>query len=114
MPKEMLNRRTAKIFAGLLSAYVVLSVPAWVGPAFLEGISSYIYITPILAIYLFHTLGVPGLLEHNGACGWGLCSPTAFGWAFLIVFWAGLAWFVAWGVARLTLRRRDAKLPRIS
>src|SRR2546422_10501598 len=100
----MLSRRTVSILAGLLSAYVVLSLPAWVGPAFLEEISSDIYLTPILAIYRFHALGVPGLLEHGGACGWGWCSPTASGWAFLIVFWVGVAWCVAWGVARLTLR----------
>jgi hypothetical protein len=102
----MVNPRTIKIFAGLLGAYAVLSLPAWVGPAFLEGMSSYIYIAPILAVYLFHALGVPGLLEHNGACGWGVCSPTVWGWAFLVVFWIFVAWLVARVIARLTLRSR--------
>jgi hypothetical protein len=99
----MLNRRTVKIFTGLWAAYALLSLPAWVGPAFLQEISGDIYLTPIFAIYIFHRLGLPGLLEHGGACGWSLCAPTAAGWAFLILFWAGVAWCVAWGLARLTL-----------
>jgi hypothetical protein len=96
--------RTAKVFVALVSTYVLLSLPAWFGPTFLEGISSVIYMTPILAVYLLHTLGVPGLLEHNGHCGWGLCSPTIFGWTFLAVFWVCVLWFLAWGIARVTLR----------
>jgi hypothetical protein len=59
----------------------------------------------LLSIYLFHHLGVPGLLEHKGQCGWGMCSPTAFGWTFLLVFWIGVAWLAAWGLACLTARR---------
>jgi len=65
----MLNRRTVKIFIGLWVAYALLSLPAWVGPAFLQEISSAIYLTPIWAIYIFHRLGVPGLLEHGGVKG---------------------------------------------
>jgi len=102
----MLNRRTVKIFTGLWAAYALLSLPAWVGPAFLQELSSDIYLTPIWAVYIFHYLGVAGLVEHGGACGWSLCAPTAAGWAFLIVFWVGVACCVAWGLARLTLRSR--------
>jgi hypothetical protein len=60
----------------------------------------------LLSIYLFHTLGIPGLLQQGGACGWGWCSPTTWGWAFLAFFWLGVAWVVAWALARLTARRR--------
>src|SRR5688500_15662905 len=98
----MLTLRTAKIFVGIWIAYALLSLPAWFGPAFLEGISSVIYFTPILTIYLFHWLGIPGLLQHNGHCGWGLCAPTVTGWVVLILFWVGVVWLVAWGIARLT------------
>ena len=111
----MLNRRTVKIFTGLWVAYALLSLPAWVGPAFLQEISSHIYLTPIWAVHIFHYLGVPGLLEHAGGCGWSLCSPTASGWAFLIVFWAGVAWCVAGRLARLTpgsRARADIAPPR--
>jgi hypothetical protein len=41
----------------------------------------------------------PSYLEELGG------YPTAFGWAFLIAFWLGVAWLAAWGVARVTARR---------
>ena len=102
-----MNRRPVRIFCGIFSAYAVLSLPAWFGPAFLEGISSYIYMTPILAVYLFHWLGIPGLLQHGGHCGWGLCAPTITGWVVLVMFWIGVVWLVALGIAHLTLRPRN-------
>jgi hypothetical protein len=102
----MLNPRTLKILAALVCTFGVLALPAYVGPAFLEPVAGYVVLPPLLSVYLFHKLGVPGLLEHNGACGWGMCAPTAFGWAFLVVFWLGFAWLVAWGLALLTSRRR--------
>jgi hypothetical protein len=43
----------------------------------LKTLASYLVMLPLLSIYLFHTLGIPGLLQHAGACGWGMCSPTA-------------------------------------
>lgn len=103
----MLQPRTLRILAALLGGYALLVVPAYVGPSHLERISSYFVIVPFLSIYVFHKLGVPGLLEHGGACGWGWCSPTAFGWAFLALFWVGVAWLVAWGLARLTARTKE-------
>lgn len=101
----MLRPRTLKILAVLLTAYALLAAPAYVGPSYLEALGSYLVMPPLLSIYLFHHLGVPGLLEHKGQCGWGMCAPTAFGWAFLIAFWLGIAWLAAWGLARLTSRR---------
>jgi hypothetical protein len=98
--------RTARIFAGLLVGYALLVIPAYCGPSYLQGIGNYLVIVPFLSPYVFHQLGIPGLLEHNGACGWGICSPTALGWAFLIVFWLGVMWLLAWGLARLTARSR--------
>ena len=72
----------------------------------LEEMSAYLVMLPFLSIYLFHELGIPGLLQHGGRCGWGWCSPTAWGWVFLALFWLGVAWVLAWGLARLTARRR--------
>jgi len=93
--------RTLRILAALLFGYVLLVLPAYVGPAFLEELSGYFVLVPLLSIYVFHKLGVPGLLEHGGACGWGWCSPTVFGWIFLTLFWIGMAWLAAAGLARL-------------
>jgi hypothetical protein len=102
----MLSARTLKTLAILLAGYVLLALPAYWGPSALEEMSSYLVMPPVLSIYLFHTLGIPGLLQHGGACGWGWCSPTTWGWAFLAFFWLGVAWVVAWALARLTARRR--------
>ena len=101
----MLRPRTLKILAVLLTAYALLVAPAYLGPSYLEELGSYLVTPPLLSIHLFHRLGVPGLLEHNGACGWGMCAPTAFGWTFLMVFWVGVAWLIAWGLARVTAGR---------
>lgn len=83
----MLEPPTLKILAVLVIVCTVLSLPAYVGPSFLEEPSSYFVIVPLLSIYWFHHVGIPGLLQHGGACGWGLCSPTIFGWSFLAAFW---------------------------
>lgn len=101
----MLKRRTLKAFGLLLAAVVLLGLPAFVGPRFLEPISAYVIVVPFMSVYVFHKLGIPGLLEHDGKCGWGLCEPTPFGWGFLVAFWLLALWLVAWGLARLT--RRD-------
>lgn len=112
----MLLPRTFKILAAILIGYALLAIPAYWGPSSLESMSSHLVMVPFLSIHVFHQLGIPGLLEHGGACGWGWCSPTAFGWAFLAMFWIGLAWLVAWGLARLiafgsgrTRKRRAAQ-----
>jgi uncharacterized membrane protein (DUF2068 family) len=97
-------RRTLKFLAGLLAAYALIVILAFWGPSSLQEFTSYFVLVPFLSIYLFHRLGIPGLLEHNGACGWGWCSPTAFGWLLLAVFWFAVAWAIAWALARLTAR----------
>jgi hypothetical protein len=96
--------RTLKILGLLLAAYAALVLAGLLGPP-LESLSGQLLLVPFLSIYLFHRLGVPGLLEHDGYCGWGWCSPTPFGWTFLALFWAAVAWLVAWGIARLTTGR---------
>jgi hypothetical protein len=102
----MLRPRTLKILATLLIGHAMLVIPAYLGPSYLEEMSSYVVIVTFLSIYVFHKLGIPGLLEHNGACGWGWCSPTTFGWIFLGVFWVAVAWIIAWGLTRLTERSK--------
>jgi hypothetical protein len=101
-----MSARIVPAFAILVAAYIALALPAYVGPAFLEEFSSYLVLFTILSLYIPHRLGVPGLLEHNGACGWGWCAPTVFGWIFLALFWLGVAWLLAWGIASLIARLR--------
>lgn len=101
--------RTIRIFAVLVASYALLSLPAWLGPESLQGISMVIYITPILAVYLFHHFGIPGLLQHGGACGWGWCSPTVLGWTVLVLFWIVVVWLAAWGIGWLVARWRTRR-----
>ena len=97
----MLQDRTLKILAVLLAAYFALVLPAYFGAEFLAERTFYLVLVPYASLHVFNRLGVHGLLEHDGFCGWGWCSPTAFGWIFLTVFWIGLAWLAAWAIAKI-------------
>lgn len=101
----MFEPRTLKIFALMVGAFVLLCIPAYAGPRFLEEASAMVVMVPALSIYLFHALGIPGLLEHQGRCGWGLCNPTPFGFVFLAAFWLLGFWLLARGLAYLLARR---------
>jgi len=102
----MLERRTLAILGALVAAYFLLALPAYVGPLALREYGAVVVMPVILSLYLFHRLGVPGLLENDGLCGWGWCGPTAFGLVFLALFWLAVAWLAAWGFARLLARWR--------
>jgi hypothetical protein len=93
-------KRTAKVFAALLAGYLVLASTAYWAPELIAQASVWLVMVPLFSIYGFHALGIPGLLEHGGRCGWGWCSPTSLGWAFLAAFWLGLFWAAAWAIAR--------------
>ena len=102
----MLERRTFTVLAALIAAYFLLAAPAYVGPAALSEYSALIVMPLILSLYGFDHLGMPGLLENDGLCGWGWCGPTAFGLLFLLVFWLAVAWLAAWLLARVLARRQ--------
>jgi hypothetical protein len=105
----MFQPRSLKFFAAIIAIFLLLSLPALVWPDYLDSPAGLIVAVPFLSIYLFHKIGIPGLLEHNGACGWGWCAPTLFGWIFLCAFWLLIVWLVAWGLSSLT---RDSSGPR--
>jgi len=102
----MLERRTLAILGALVAAYFLLAAQAYVGPMALREYGAVVVMPVILSLYLFHRLGVPGLLENDGLCGWGWCGPTAFGLVFVALFWLAVAWLAAWGFARLIARWR--------
>jgi hypothetical protein len=95
-------KSTRTFFVGLVVAYALLVAVTYQAPSDIAEMTSYSVIAPLLSIYAFHRFGVPGLLQHNGLCGWSWCEPTAFGWVFLGIFWTGVLWLVAVGLARLT------------
>ena len=101
----MFAPRTLKILAGILVVYALLVVEAYWGPPFfLQEPAGYLVLATILAVHFFHSLGIPGLLEQGGACGWFPCGPTPLGWMFLVVFWLAAFWLIAWAAARLSFR----------
>lgn len=102
----MLERRTFTILGALVAAYFLIASPAYLGPAALSEYSAVIVMPVILSLYLVDRLGMPGLLENDGLCGWGWCGPTAFGVLFLAVFWLAVAWLAAWALARALARRQ--------
>jgi hypothetical protein len=106
----LLKQRSFRILAVLVLVYALLILPGFVWPAYFESPAGLLVLAPILSVYLFHKIGVPGLLEHNGLCGWGWCAPTAFGWVFLVAFWVGFACLIAWGIGELMARaaRRES------
>ena len=97
----MLQPRTLKYLAALVAVLALLSLPALIWPGYLDSPIGVVLAIPYLSIYLFHGAGVPGLLQNDGLCGWGWCNPTAFGWAFLCVFWFLILWLIAWFAAGL-------------
>jgi hypothetical protein len=86
----------------LLTGYVLLWVPSLFWPGYHDSPLGIIVALPILSVYLFHSVGIPGLLQHNGACGWGWCDPTIFGWVFSISFWLLVIWLLARFISSLT------------
>lgn len=92
--------RTGGIFALIVGVYALVLLPGLWWPGYLDSPIGLLAAGPYLSVYLFHGLGVPGLLQNGGLCGWGWCAPTLFGWGFLGAVWGGLAW----GLARLVHR----------
>lgn len=98
----MLKRRTLKILVLVVAGYGLLLLPAAIWPSYLDSPAGVLLIAPLLSVYVFHRAGVPGLLEHNGLCGWGWCSPTIAGWLLAAALWLGIIWLLAWGITSLT------------
>ncbi len=97
----MLHSSTLKIMALLNACYLLLWVPAIFWSGYLNTPLGLFAAFPILSAYLFHGIGIPGLLQNNGACGWGWCSPTLFGWVFVVGFWLFITWLVARFIVRV-------------
>lgn len=106
----MFQPRTLKVLALIIGVYLLLLAPGMFWSEYFDSPAGYLVLGPFLSVSLFHSLGVPGLLEHNGLCGWGWCSPTPFGWVFMTLAWLLAAWFIAWLLAALS--RRSGRFAR--
>jgi len=95
----MLKPRTLKILVALLLAYGLLWLPAaWIS-SYPSSPLSLLLAVPLFSVYALHQFGVPGLLEHNGMCGWGWCAPTMLGWLLGSSVLVIGAWMIAWAMA---------------
>lgn len=98
----MLKPRTLKFLAFFVAGYFLLLLPGAIWPEYFDTPAGLLLLMPYFTVHIFHKLGVPGLLEHNGLCGWGWCSPTVFGVVFVAAFWLFVAWAGAWALAMLS------------
>ncbi len=101
----MLSRATFRVLTGLLAVYGLLWLPALVWDGYLASPAGTILALPYFSGYGFHLLGVPGMLGRGGACGWGWCALSAFGWSVVVLIWVLLAWLAAWRVGCALARR---------
>lgn len=96
--------RTTRFFLIACAGLALLAAPGLVWSAYRDAMIG----PPVVLLYLsgllLHALGAPGLLVNNGACGWGWCNLTTFGWAFVAVLWLGLIYGLCALIARATRR----------
>jgi len=100
----MFRRQTFLVLGVILALYAALWLPSLVSTTYLDSPLRLAAVVPVMSVYVFHAIGIPGLLQGNGMCGWGWCAPTLFGWCFLIAVWFIIAWLVAWLIAALISR----------
>ena len=101
----MIKSRTLKILALLLLTYGLLWLLVSQNAAAADSPLALLMALPLFFVYAFHKVGVPGLLEHNGLCGWGWCAPTPLGWLAAAAAVLFGFWLMAWAIAALTARR---------
>ena len=98
----MCRLKTIKIMIIIFIVYILALVPGYFWVSYFDSPIGLLAAIPYLSIYIFHSIGVPGLLQNNGACGWGWCTPTAFGWSFITFFWLLMVWISARLIINLT------------
>jgi hypothetical protein len=101
------KRRRLSIFAILWTLYALLCLPGIWWPGYFDSALGLVLIAPLLSVYLFSMIGVPGLLDNNGLCGWGWCAPSLFGWIFTLTFCLITSWLIACGIERISRRSRE-------
>jgi hypothetical protein len=98
----MFKPRVYKTLAIIVIIYFLVLCPGMIWPQYLDTPVGLLVAIPFLSVYLFHSIGIPFLLENNGACGWSWCAPTVFGYIFIIVFWLFITWLLAAFIANIT------------
>lgn len=109
----MFKSRTLRILALLVAAYALILLPGYFNPAYLDSAIGMLLLIPLLSVYLFDQLGVPGLLLNSGACAVGAgVRPRC--WAGCLPPWLGYCRCGCWpGRWRRLLPRRRQR-PKLS
>jgi hypothetical protein len=113
----VLKALTLKLLALLIATVAALVAGAYAEVPYLMDAGALLFIAALLLLFVFTQVGIPGLLEHAGNCGWGICGPTPWGLAFLAAVVLGILWLLARGAAAIieatavgrAFTRRDEK-----
>ncbi|MBK1875219.1 hypothetical protein FE848_18565 [Marinobacter sp. 1-3A] len=102
----MFERSTIKILLVFLTVYAGIWLPYIVLqgnlPASLSAPYALLGFAQAIPAYILNSVGISGLIQNDGYCGWGWCGPTVFGYVVLSAFWVLVAWFIAWLISNLT------------
>ena len=102
----MFERTTIKVFLLVAVAYAGIWLPYVVWrdnlPSYLAAPYAVLWLAQAIPVYILNGIGIPGLLQNNGLCGWGWCAPTVFGYVVLAIFWVVVTWLSAWFISNLT------------
>lgn len=107
MLTPVFERRVLKLLLALLAAAGTMALPGLIWPAWLDSPAGMVVLMPFFLAHLLRGAGVPGLIENEGMCGWGWCSPTALGWAVSALICVLAAWALAAVLVRAWSRVRQ-------
>ncbi|MEO8672087.1 MAG: hypothetical protein ABI411_12290 [Tahibacter sp.] len=102
--------RTLALFLGIVATYTLLLLPGLWSSFYRDSVGGPLVLAPYLTILGLHAVGVPGLLERNGLCDGGWCSPTVPGWTLAGVVWLAITWVIAALIDRLTRPRAPCRV----
>ncbi|WP_147395002.1 hypothetical protein [Alginatibacterium sediminis] len=98
------KQTTLKVFLLILGIYFVLWLPVLLWPEYLDTTLGFIVASPVLSIYLLSALGIPGLIQNAGACGWNFCAPSLLGWVFIVTLCLFICYLLATCISSLIRR----------
>lgn len=74
------TKRLGRTFLVLSLGYGAALLPCVAWTSYCTSVVEPMLMPPWVIANMVHTLGVPGILTHEGFCGWGRCEPTLMGW----------------------------------
>lgn len=97
----MSSSHLARYVVVVIVVQALLALPGLFWPSYLDTPIGLVLVLPYFTVYILSGVGVPGLLQHNGACGWGWCAPSHLGWAAIAAAWLAGVLATAWLLSRL-------------